>query len=213
MEKTVFIFVRHAESEKNIHDITGGNGAQLTDEGRRQATALSLALLDVIKGEDVDIISSNTIQTIQTAKLISNALKRHYWVTDRLKPAGMGVIDGLTKKEVQKKYPQLAEQMEKWRNCELEAIELKIPEMEAPIDFWNRIIDYIKEINNGKIKVIVSTRSIMVLIHNLVSGNLPISGGGYKHITIGNCDTIAFSSDADFLNIQLIKEITSNNLR
>ena len=213
MEKTVFIFVRHAESKKNIHDITGGSGEQLTDEGRRQATALSLALLDIVKDKEMDIISSNTIQTIQTAELISKVLKKHYLVTDSLKPAGIGVINGLTKKEVQKVYPKLAEQMERWRNRELEAIELEIPEMEAPIDFWNRIIDYIKEINNGKIKIIVSTRSIMVLIYNLVCGNLPILGGGYKHMTIGNCDIIAFSSDADFKNIKLIKEITSDNLR
>lgn len=213
MEKTVFIFVRHAESKKNIRDITGGYGAELTDEGKRQAVALGLALLDVIKNEDVDIVSSNTIQTIQTAELVSDVLKKHYLVTDRLKPAGMGVIDGLTKSEVQKKYPQLAEQMVQWRNCELEAIELEIPEMEVPIDFWNRIIDYLKEINDGKNKIIVCTRSVMVLVYNLVKGNVPELGGRYKHMTIGNCDIISFSSDAEFQKIQLIEELTSDDLR
>ena len=92
-------------------------------------------------------------------------------------------------------------------------IQLEILEMEMPTVFWNRIVNFLREINDGKIKILVCTRSIMVLVYNLVKGNRPILGHGYKHVKIENCDTIAFSVDASFENIQLICEMTSEGLQ
>ncbi len=213
MKSTIYIFVRHAESEKNIRDVTGGKGEKLTKKGMEQATVLSSFLFDKIKGKELDIISSDTMQTKQTAKIVADMFHENYLVTEKLDPAGMGVISGLTKREMKEKYPDLYEQMALWREQKIEAIQLEIPEMEIPIVFWDRIVNYLKEINDGKMKILVCTRSIMVLVYNLVKGNKPILGHGYKHIKIENCDTVAFSVDANFEKIQLICEMTSEGLQ
>lgn len=213
MRNTFYIFVRHAESEKNIRDVTGGKGEKLTKEGMEQAVTLSSFLYEQLKDKELDIISSDTMQTKQTAKIIADMFKGNYQVTEKLEPAGMGVISGLTKREMEENYPDLYEQMTLWREQKIEAIQLEIPEMEIPTDFWDRIVNFLREINDGKMKILVCTRSIMVLIYNLVKGNRPILGHGYKHVKIENCDTIAFSVDANFEKIQLICEMTSEGLQ
>lgn len=213
MRNTFYIFVRHAESEKNIRDVTGGKGEKLTKEGMEQAVALGSFLYEQLKDKELDIISSDTMQTKQTAKIIADMFKGNYQVTEKLEPAGMGVISGLTKREMEEKYPDLYEQMTLWREQKIEAIQLEIPKMEIPTVFWNRIVDFLREINDGKIKILVCTRSIMVLVYNLVKGNRPVLGHGYKHVKIENCETIAFSVDANFENIQLICEMTSEGLQ
>lgn len=212
MNKNIYIFVRHAESKKNLRDITGGKGEELTDVGRKQARYVAIKLKDSLDPEPVKIVSSNIIQAQQTAEIIADTLKVDYSISSELIPAGMGVINGLSKKQLEEEYPEYALQMKRWRSREIEAIELNIPHMESPIDFWNRISAYLQKLSNGSVNVIVCTRSIMVLAYNLAHLNSPKPGGGYKHMDIDNCDTIAFSTELDFTNLCIEKKYTTERL-
>ncbi|MCI8508465.1 MAG: histidine phosphatase family protein [Lachnospiraceae bacterium] len=64
-----YIFIRHAESEKNLRDITGGKGEMLSEYGIKQAEML-LKKLDkyLERMDECNIISSDVIQAKQTAK-------------------------------------------------------------------------------------------------------------------------------------------------
>lgn len=213
MKKTTFVFIRHAESKKNLRDITGGSGEELTERGIKQVYDFSARLITQIKVENCTIISSNTIQAKQTAKIISNVIGLPLLVTEELKPADMGIVSGLTKQEIHDKFPIIDAQLSLWRNREIEACELSIPGMESPNVFWIRILNYLKSICTGGTKIVVCTRSVLVLIYNYINNNAPTVGNGYKHINIGNCESIAFILDEVGMPIELIDELTSDKLK
>ena len=218
---TNFIFIRHAESEKNIRDITGGIGECLTKKGKQEASNFSKKLatkLDVSKSYSV--ISSNTLQTIDTGKQIAKCLNVELIVTDKISPAGLGIAGGLSGSQIAEKYPIISERLNAWRRQEIEAIDLQIPGMESPCEFWNRIIAYLMTFENKTNNIIVCTRSVMVLVANLVSGKRPFRGGGYKHVEINHCDSIAFELisekssflDDDDIAVKLISSFTTVDL-
>lgn len=212
MENTTFIFIRHAESMKNLKEITGGGGEVLTEHGINQANILVDKLCKQIYTENCEVISSDMIQAEQTARIIANKLKAPFYISGELRPADMGVVSGLTQKEMQQNYPAIYEQLNLWRNRQIEACALAIPNMEPPDMFWERILNYLKSLCTGGIKIIVCTRSVLVLIFNYIHMNSPKPGGKYKHVHINNCETIAFKLDANGSLAKILYELTSSGL-
>lgn len=191
--ESIFVFVRHAESKKNIRDITGGIGEPLTELGLQQAEAFAYKLLSRIdKKKQVILYSSDIIQAKQTADKIAAAFSVEVRISTGLAPAGLGIAGGLSGKKIEKQYPDISKRLNAWRNQEIEAVDLNIPDMETPEQFWVRIMNFLSENANCSINIVVCTRSVMVLVANLVAGNKPQKGGGYKHISIKHCAPIAF---------------------
>jgi len=210
---TAFYFVRHAESKKNLRDITGGTGEALTEKGIEQVDLLYNNTLKKILPQKFEIRSNRIVQVEQTARLLSQKFCVENTVDDKLKPAGMGIINGLSRAQVQKDYPDISHQMTRWRNGEIEACDLVIEGMEDPISYWNNMVEHILSLCDGTAKVIVCSRSIMVWAYNFAHCHRPTPGGGYKHVTINNCDMISFFlSDNSSLPV-LISEFTTENLR
>lgn len=208
---TTFIFVRHAESKKNVRNVTGGYGERLTEKGIEQAKKLSNILLskNAIISSTPNIICSEIIQARQTAEIISDKLNRPLIITNSLAPAGMGVISGLSSDEIISHYPEVLPQLEAWHKKEIEAIDLNIIGMESPIDFWDRVFSYICSLCNNQMNLVIATRSILVLVTNLVNGATPFQGGGYRHYTINHCDTISFRCNVGLKNIDIIPDLTT----
>ncbi len=193
-----YIFIRHAESEKNLRDITGGKGEMLSEHGIKQAEMLLEKLAKYRdQMDEYNIISSDVIQARQTAKKIADFFSKDYSISIEIAPAGLGIAGGMSSKEIKEKYPDIFDMFNKWRRQEIEACELKIPGMESPEMFWNRIINFIKVLPRDRINIVVCTRSVMVMVANLVRGNTPQPGGKYKHVNIENCDIIAFELNKD----------------
>ena len=209
---TTFIFVRHAECEKNLEDITGGLGGQLTNYGLAQIGRLVDEISSLANNMNCKVISSNIMQAKQTASIISNELRIPLVITDELRPADMGIISGLTKREIELNFPEIYHQFSRWRNREIEACELSIAGMEPPDVFWNRILTYLKTICTGGVNIVVCTRSILVLIYNYVHNKSPQCGGGYKHINIENCGMISFESNNEGELLRIIGNLTSKGL-
>lgn len=197
-----YIFIRHAESEKNLRDITGGKGEVLSEHGIEQAEMLLKKLAIYLdRTDECNIISSDVIQARQTAKEIADFFSKDYSISFEIAPAGLGIVGGMSSKEIKGKYPDIFDLINRWRKQEIEACELKIPGIESPEMFWNRIINFIKALPRDRINIVVCTRSVMVMVANLVRGNTPQLGGKYKHVNIKNCDIVAFklSKDGSFL--------------
>jgi len=193
-----FIFIRHAESEKNIRDIIGGEGDRLTLRGKQEATEFSKKFLTSVDlSKHYNVISPNTPQTIETAEEIAKSLKTDLTITNALSSATLGIVGGLNNSQIASKYPDIFKRFVAWRNQEIEASDLQIPGMESPEKFWNRITYYLKTFNKDTNNVIVGTSSIMILAANLILGKKPYKGGGYKHIAVNYCDTIAFELQID----------------
>lgn len=207
---TKFIFIRHGESKKNILDITGGKGEQLTATGRQQAYEASKVLCVNILKDKIDIITSDTPQTIETARIISNVLKAGIIYEPRIAPVGLGIADGLSMEQMQSRMPEVAVMFQKWRKRQLEAIDLNIPGMEPPDSIWNRMISFLNNNDNQKTHVVICTRSIMVFVANYIMGNTPQKGGNYKHVDVANCDMIAFYYDKSSGERIIINELTRN---
>ena len=187
-----FVFLRHAESEKNIKDITGGKGEPLTEKGIKE-TDLFINYLSGIVDSKCNIIcmTSNTKQTIQTAKLISDYFGVEVLINDAFQPIGLGCLDGLTTDEIKKNHPNYYLILRDWRKKKIDVTKLKIDGIESPIVPWKRVINCLYELEDDTTYFIVCTRSIMVLIYNYVNGNEPFSGS-YCHHDIKNCGKIVF---------------------
>lgn len=195
MSNTVYTFIRHAESSKNLKDITGGKGEKLTELGKKQVGELVERIKKIDCSRECQLFSSDIVQAKETACLLGNALNIESIVINELNPADMGVISGLSTDQILKNYPVIYNQLRRWKDKELEAVDLNIPGMEKPIDFYNRIVSFVKSIDNGKWNIIVCTRSLMVLIYNIVHNHLPYKGGGYKHQDIAHCNMVSFTRD------------------
>lgn len=195
MKPTFFIFLRHAESEKNIAETVGGTGKKLTILGLQQAETISQLLYQSLGTSTCDIISSPAIQAVETANIISKHFCRTTEVSNALTPANMGIVTGMKEAAIQEHFPDIAISFQKWRACEIEACELSIPGKESPEAFWNRMLDFLNSHAEGGVKIIVATRSIMVFAKNLIQNKLPHKGGGYKHTHVSHCEVISFIWD------------------
>ena len=211
MSSTIYTFIRHAESIKNLKDITGGKGDNLTLQGIRQVNDLINYIKDTDFAREYGLFSSDIIQARETADLIAKGLNISNTVTSELNPASMGVISGLPMSQIEKRYPTIFNQLIKWRKKEIEAIDLDIPGMEKPYDFYQRITSFIHSIDNGDWNILICTRSLMVLIYNITHNRFPIRGGGYRHQDIENCQLISFTIDNNIFSI--IDSVTSKELR
>lgn len=195
---TKIILIRHAQSLKNIKDIHGGDGERLTFVGKEQANHL----VDILKGIGVQqnnavIIHSMNIQVKETADILSSKLNiaKHY-ISD-FAPLHLGVVHGLSNEVVAMKYPQEYEALLKWRRREIEICDLAIPEMDNPIDFYNRGLNILSELQEEKYNIFIATNSLYILLLNILLGNTCKKGGGYKHFDIPNCGITMFEKNRD----------------
>lgn len=190
---TTILLVRHAESIKNINDIHGGTGDELTRLGLAQAEKLVETLRKIgVKEDNAVITYAPSIQTIRTAEAIIKSLNIQSCVLMDFKPLYLGVAHGLSNEEVKKRYPAVYNTLTRWRKKEIEICDLEIPDMENHIEFYNRGLKFLNNIVACKYNIFVVTNSLYILLLNIMLGNTPQKGGGYKHFDIQNCGITLF---------------------
>lgn len=185
---TKYLFIRHGQCHKNLEDVTGGEGSALTNRGISQARSAAAELTGRFPRPHV--VACPATQTVETATIIAETLGCPATIDETLRPAGLGLLSGLTPDEAERLYPEYARLLRRWRNYEIEAHELKIPGIEPPSTFWNRAISSIRRHEGKGDIIVVATRSIMVLAANIGLNRTPEPGGGYRHVTIEHCQTV-----------------------
>lgn len=196
--KTKIILIRHAQSEKNLKDIHGGNGESLTSLGKEQANALAVRLFELgICPDNAVIAAPQNIQTKETAEIISNKLALPKYDISDFRPLYLGIVHGLSNEVVADKYPEISNLLFQWRNKELEICDLAIPEMENALEFYNRGLKVLDKLNKEKYNIFIATNSLYILLLNILFGNTCMKGGGYKHFDIPNCGLTMFNEDSD----------------
>lgn len=165
---------------------------RLTENGILQVQRLIESLKEQIEPTDpIKIHSSDTKQTIETSKIIASNYNMDVSIDDRLHPVGLGIIDGLSKKEIEEKYQKYAIILNQWNNKEIDVTRFTIPGIEPPDQLWSRITDFLDDNSDEFTHVVVCTRSIMVMIKNFINGNTPASGN-YTHQSVNHCECVRF---------------------
>lgn len=213
MKNTLYriILLRHAESEKNIKKIHGGNGEKLTDVGINQAKDIANIIKNRFNIGKFKIFASTSFHTRATAEVIAKELNIGVEKPIDFKPLYLGVADGLSEEEMKEKYPSEQKLFEKWRKREIDIKELKIKDMENYMIFWRRGEKFLSNIPQNSDSMLVCSNSLMILLANILKGNHPETTQKYRHLDIENCGMIVFKT-IDFKFFTIDDNLTNVNL-
>lgn len=110
------LLVRHGESIWNAEGRwQGAADPPLSEVGRLQAAELA----ELVKKEDIDlIVASDLSRAIETAEIVARVIGHEpaIVIEPRLRERDVGEISGLTRAEIEERFPGL---LEKWRTGEL----------------------------------------------------------------------------------------------
>lgn len=104
MTPTRLYLVRHGATTATAEDrFSGASGAQLSDEGRRQARALA----DRLAGDGIEAVYSSPYgRTLDTARILAEPLGLEPLVRDDLREISHGHWEGLTRRDVETRFPE-----------------------------------------------------------------------------------------------------------
>lgn len=189
------VLVRHAEAIKNTEDRHGGPGTALTAAGVLQVEALRSHLRSRSLTPTA-IISSPVRQARESAEHLSQLTGITHSVSKQLDPLDLGVVGGLSRKELEQTYPDLHALMVRWWEGELEISDLILPGAEDYWTFFNRGRAFIDSVSPVGVTCVVGTRSILILLISVLLNRNPGRGGGYREVRMGCSDAFVFRQDA-----------------
>lgn len=103
MKTTRLYLVRHGATQMTAEDrFSGSIGADLSDEGRRQAARLGSRLQD---DGIAAVYASPLARSVDTARIIAGACRVEPLLNDGLREISHGSWEGLTRREVEEKFP------------------------------------------------------------------------------------------------------------
>lgn len=195
--RRVFL-VRHAQAYKNVEDRHGGAGSQLTPRGLIDIHKLSAFLLQVDLRAP-SIFSSARSQVSATASSLAGRLKAPWTVDQRIEPLYLGVLDGLSRTEAEERFYEPACRLEEWRRGTRRIFELDIPSAEPFQSFLQRGEEFLSEkLEEGQSSdiIVVGTRSILILLANLLLRDGRPIDESYRLLEFDNCGVSCFKANA-----------------
>ena len=103
MKTTRLYLVRHGATQMTAEDrFSGAIGAELSDEGRRQAARLGVRLQDDGIGA---VYASPLSRSLDTARIIAGSCGLEPVLVDGLREISHGSWEGLTRREVETRFP------------------------------------------------------------------------------------------------------------
>ena len=204
------VLLRHARAVKNEQNRHGGEGSELIKGATTKIQVVSNQLLQKFSTKFNSILYSTRTQCKQTAEILNKYLDIEISELQGLDPICLGIVDGMSDDEVTNKYPEIGIQLAKWRNGEIEINQLKIPQMTDCHFFYRKGKTFLEKITNSNQSVIiVSSRSILALLANILFGNSSQIGGNYREVKWENLEFASFTknhlSKSFHLNISTLK--------
>ncbi len=187
--REVFL-VRHAESEKNLEDRHGGPGRALTPLGMRQVGNIGEFLRENGCSATTRIYCSSLEQVLATAVGLGKELGVKVNLDKRLRPLDMGTLGGLSRSEAARLFPEPAARLEDWRAGRLNIEDLELPGGEEFAAFWARGEDFVASAlgaaDTSERNVVVGTRSILILLLNILLKDSVLRGKEYSVFEFSN---------------------------
>jgi broad specificity phosphatase PhoE len=206
LDQTI-VLLRHAKAIKNEQNRHGGCGTDLVENAINEIIMVGNQFLR-FNAKFERILYSPRKQCEQTAKILGRHLNVNSIELQELEPINLGIVDGLSEQEVKSRYPEIDIQLGKWRSGEIEINQLIIPQMTNCHTFFNNGAMFISNvIAEGKSTIIVASRSILILLVNVLLGRNSQFGGNYREIKWENSEFAVFNNkefnfDASTLRIQ-----------
>jgi len=156
---TEVVVVRHGETVWNSERrMQGQKNSALSDRGRAQARALG----ERMRSEPFDFLySSDLVRAHETAQAIAAITGHEIRIDPRLRERGFGIFEGLTRAEMESRYPA---QYERFR---LRDPDYTIPGGESPRAFYERSMACFLDLTKRH-----HGRRIVVVAHGLLLDSL-----------------------------------------
>ena len=185
--KTI-IGIRHGEAYKNLKDIYGGNGSELTEKGQVQVEGAITKLkgfLSRVSERTIKIyISCPRVQIVETAEFIKSALNvSEIMQDDRFAPIRLGVLDGMSRERQRELYPEAVRALELWDKGEGDINDFRVDGAQTAIEHVDQLKQFINGLEDNSVNILVGTRSDMCALKNIVLGNDPSIPMQYKYLS------------------------------
>jgi probable phosphoglycerate mutase len=182
---TVLYAVRHGETEWNLIERQQGHlDSPLTGKGIQQAQLLANGLAK----KNIDILYSSDLgRTLQTAEVIAKRLLLDIHTDSRLRERHLGILQGLTKNEFERRYPEEATRFDS------DDPDYVLPGGESLRQCFIRCIECAEEIardNGGKNILIVGHGGVLRSFFHKAA-NTPL--GGPRRFSLYNASINSFS--------------------
>lgn len=169
---TRLLLVRHGATQLSAEDrFAGATGVDLSDEGRRQARCLSERLA---QASIAAVFASPMSRTVETASILSKPHGLDPVRCDGLREIHHGRWEGLTRREVEKRYP------EEYASWEADPFTFAPEGGESGVAVLARALPVIREIvvkHTGQNVLVVSHKATIRL---LLSSLLGFDARGYR---------------------------------
>lgn len=204
---TKILFLRHGESYKNLQGIHGGRGQCLTEKGVQEVKSILSKIQDNSFDKTNTIIFGNNSQQVkETINIFTSNFNFNPIIDDRIRGIYLGVADGVSRKYLEKYYPNDLMKLDLWNAKKISISELEVTGMEKVNDFYNRVIDFIHSCKNNQDTntfVVVCTTSIMIMIINLIALGEKFNYESYYHYAVKTGDHI-LANVKDNLRLELV---------
>lgn len=207
------IFIRHAESIKNVEKRHGKAASifGLTSKGVAETEILARKIL--FKGSIIDkIYASDSNQATETSKIFSNILSVNTIVLENFQSLDYGIVCGMSTDEIKKEYPEIQAQVDFFNLNKLHPKDFNIPSMETALDFEKRINNALSFIfdnsnNDSTVAVITHTSIINFAINIFNHFPLSITNGDFKRYNLPNLSFTIVKID---INTRILVDIEIN---
>lgn len=189
------ILIRHGETQWNIEGRWQGHAdSPLTKKGVNQAKAVAKRLRETSFSA---LYSSDLGRAMQTATIISHVTGHEIVADQRLRERNVGVLQGMTLKEMMTRYP------EEWSQYQSQKAEYVIPEGESANQRSQINIEFLTGIakkHMGECAVIITHGGVL---NNLFKHVLKIPPEGNRRYKIynGAINSFAYSENGWILRI------------
>ncbi len=214
IQETRVLVIRHGETAWNIEGRWQGHlDSSLTENGNRQARALAQSMVN-FKFEA--LYCSDLGRALETANYVSKATKKKIIEDQRLRERGLGIFEGLTTKEMIKRYPKEFEAFQKFETSDpefaVEGAESLQQRSDRNIACFNDIADK----HQGETIVVVCHGGVVDSLFRYVI-NLPLveprnykilnSGKSLFSCQNGNWQLLTFGDISHLQNLQTLDDI------
>ena len=180
------ILIRHGQTEMNAQNLYFGKlNPLLNDLGIEQAYMVKEKLSNIV----YDCIYSSPLERARETAEICNYLNKEIIYDNRLEEINFGAFEGLTFKEISKKFPNEVKEMERnWKT-------FNYITGESPKEMFERAVSFLETLDYTKDNLVISHWGIInCIISYFVSGTLD----SYWKFKVDNCSVVIFEGDLNF---------------
>jgi probable phosphoglycerate mutase len=169
---TRLYFVRHGATQLTAEDrFSGATGVDLSDEGRHQVQRLA----ERLGGDDVKAVYSSPLgRTVETAQILARPHRLTPILRDGLREISHGRWEGLTRREVEERYP------DEYSAWEADPFTFAPEDGESGVAVLARALPVVREVvvtHPDQLVVVVSHKATLRLI---LSSLLGFDARGYR---------------------------------